>query len=132
MSQQLSGDARALVDGKNFAVVSTIEPDGAPQTSLVWISREGDDLLFSTLRGRRKEQNLARDPRIAVLLFSVDDPYVYLEVRGRAEVTEQGGRELIDALANKYTGAAEFKEQRPDAVRVVVRVKADKVVWRSS
>lgn len=132
MSRQLSDEARTLVDAKNFAVVSTIEPDGAPQTSLVWISREGDDLLFSTLRGRRKEKNLSRDPRIAVLVVSVGDPYVYLEVRGRVEVTEHGGRELINALANKYTGAAEFKEQRPDAVRVVVRVKADKVVWRSS
>jgi PPOX class probable F420-dependent enzyme len=132
MSQPLSEEARTLVDAKNFAVVSTIEPDGSPQASLVWITRDGDDLVFSTLRGRRKERNLARDPRIAVLVHALDDPYVYLEVRGRVEVTEQGGRELINALAKKYRGAAEFKEQRPDAVRVVVRVKPDKVVWRTS
>jgi PPOX class probable F420-dependent enzyme len=131
VSQQLSDEARGVVDGKNFAFVSTIQPDGSPQASLVWITRDGDDLLFSTLRGRRKERNLARDPRIALLVHPADDPYVYLEVRGRVEVTEQGGRELINALANKYTGAVEFKEKRPDVVRVVVRVKADKVVWRT-
>jgi PPOX class probable F420-dependent enzyme len=128
---QLSDEARAVVDDKNFAYVSTVQPDGSPQASLVWIARDGDDLLFSTLRGRRKERNLARDPRIAVLVHPADDPYVYLEVRGRVEVTERGGRELINVLANKYTGAAEFQERRPDAVRVVVRVKADKVVWRT-
>jgi PPOX class probable F420-dependent enzyme len=131
MSQQLSDEARAVVDGKNFGFVSTIEPDGSPQASLVWITRDDDDLLFSTLRGRRKERNLARDPRIAVLVHPADDPYVYLELRGSVEVTEQGGRELINALAHKYTGAREFAEQRPDAVRVVVRVKADKIVWRT-
>jgi PPOX class probable F420-dependent enzyme len=131
MSQRLSDEARAVVDGKNFGFVSTIEPDGSPQASLVWITRDDDDLLFSTLRGRRKEKNLARDPRIAVLVHPADDPYVYLELRGSVEVTEHGGRELINALAHKYTGAIEFEEQRADAVRVVVRVKADKIVWRT-
>jgi PPOX class probable F420-dependent enzyme len=131
VSLQLSDEARAAVDGKNFAFVSTIEPDGSPQASLVWITRDGDDLLFSTLRGRRKETNLARDPRIAILVHPADDPYVYLEVRGSVEITEQGGRELINALAHKYTGAEQFAEQRPDAVRVVVRIKADKIVWRT-
>jgi PPOX class probable F420-dependent enzyme len=131
MSQQLSDEARAVVDGKNFACVSTIEPDGSPQASLVWITRDGDDLLFSTLRGRRKETNLARDPRIAVLVHPADDPYVFLEVRGTVQITEQGGHELIDALAHKYTGVEEFEERRPDVTRVVVRVKADRIVWRT-
>lgn len=128
-STELPDAARAAVDGKNFATVATLEPDGQPQLSVVWITRDGDDLIFSTTRGRRKTDNLERDARVTVLVYPLDAPYSYLEVRGLAELTEQGGRELIDELSRKYTGG-DYTMDGPDAVRVVVRVKADKVVWR--
>ncbi|MFC5906044.1 PPOX class F420-dependent oxidoreductase [Streptacidiphilus monticola] len=123
----LNGRARTLVDDRSFAIVSTLQPDGSPHQSVMWVTRDGDDLLLSTLVGRRKEQNLRRDPRISVLIYPREKPYTYLEVRGVAELTREGGRELIDALSRKYTGA-DYTADGPDDVRVVVRVRARKVV----
>lgn len=130
MSAVLPEPARAVVDGNNFATVATLEPDGSPQSSVVWIARDGDDVVFSTVRGRRKERNLARDPRVSLLVYPMDQPYSYLEVRGDADMREEGGRELIDRLAAKYLGAERYEMDGPDDVRVVVRVIADKVLWR--
>lgn len=132
MSQpSLSDAARTLVDGVNFATVATLLPDGSPQTSVVWITRDGDDLLFSTVRGRRKEQNMARDPRVSVLVLDHADPYSYLEVRGEVSMVEDGGPELIDALATKYKGVDRYEgDEGTGNVRVVCRVHARKVVVR--
>ena len=66
--------ARALLDGLNFATVATVQPDGSPQTSVVWIRADGDDLLFSTIKGRRKHANLTRDPRVSVLVLDAATP----------------------------------------------------------
>lgn len=123
----LSEAAKALIDDRSFATVATIQPDGSPQLSVVWVTRDGDDLLFSTTESRRKAQNLVRDARVGVLLYPLDKPYTYLEIRGTAELETAEGRELIDALSQKYTGGP-YTNDGPDAVRVVVRVKAHKVL----
>ncbi|MEV3856118.1 PPOX class F420-dependent oxidoreductase [Streptomyces sp. NPDC050095] len=133
MSAQLSDALKALLDSKVFIGVATIQPDGSPQVSPVWAKRDGDDVLFSTTVGRRKEQNLRRDPRVTVLVQPADNPYAYAEIRGTADITTEGGQELIDELALKYTGKkyAEFNPaSADDAERVVVRVRARKVVGR--
>lgn len=130
MSVRLSGKARELLEGKVFVTVATLQPDGGPQQSVVWVGRAEDgtdDLLISTVEGRRKHLNLVKDPRIGVLAIPADNPYGYLEVRGTAELSTAGGRELIDELSRKYTGH-DYANDGPDDVRVVVRVKADKVV----
>ena len=117
--------ARALLDGPNFATVATTQPDGSPQTSIVSIRRDGDDLLFSTIKGRRKHGNLTRDPRVSVLVTDVSDPYSYVEVRGTAELTDDPRAELIEELSLKYTG--ESFGERPGEQRVVVRVRPGRV-----
>ncbi|GHG38310.1 MULTISPECIES: PPOX class F420-dependent oxidoreductase [Amycolatopsis] len=117
---------KALFDGKNFPVVATINADGSVQTSVVWAKRDGDDVLFATVRGRLKERNLRRDPRVSLSVFDLEDPLKYVEVRGRAEITEEGGRELINELSHKYDGK-DFRTEPPEVVRVVVRVVPDKV-----
>ncbi|MEU5901442.1 MULTISPECIES: PPOX class F420-dependent oxidoreductase [Streptomyces] len=131
MSAQLSDDLKALLDTPVFINVATIQPDGSPQVSPVWVKRDGDDVLFSTTVGRRKEKNLRRDPRVTVLVQPFDAPYTYAEIRGTAEMTTEGGQELIDELSLKYTGKkyAEFNPaSKNDSQRVVVRVSARKVV----
>ncbi|WP_353943879.1 PPOX class F420-dependent oxidoreductase [Streptomyces sp. HUAS MG91] len=133
MSAQLSDELKALLDSKVFIGVATIQPDGSPQVSPVWVKRDGDDVLFSTTVGRRKEKNLRRDPRVTVLVQPADNPYAYAEIRGTADITTEGGQELIDELSLKYTGKkyAEFNpSSADDAERVVVRVRARKVVGR--
>lgn len=131
MSAALSDQLKELIDSPVFISVATIQPDGSPQVSPVWVKRDGDDLLFSTTIGRRKEKNLRRDPRVTVLVQPFDAPYTYAEVRGTATMTTEGGQELIDELSVKYTGKkyAEFNpSSKDDAERVVVRVTARKVV----
>jgi PPOX class probable F420-dependent enzyme len=117
---------RDLLDGRNFATVATVNPDGGPQTSVVWILREGDTVAFSTTAGRRKARNLARDPRISVSVFDTGNPYHSVEIRGTAELAEDTGRSLPKALSRKYLG--EDPPPEPDeVVRLIVRVTPDKV-----
>jgi PPOX class probable F420-dependent enzyme len=122
----LPARARALFDEPHHVTVSTIDPDGRPQSSLVWARTDGDDVLFSTIKGRRKHANLTRDPRLTALVFDPADPYTYAEVRGTAIITDDPAAELINELALKYTGEA-FGE-RPGERRVIVRITPQRVV----
>jgi PPOX class probable F420-dependent enzyme len=126
----LSDRLKALLDRPVFIVVGTLQPDGSPQLSPVWVKRDGDHILFSTTVDRRKKQNLERDPRVSVVVMDPDSPYEYAEIRGTAELTTEGARELIDELSLKYTGKkyAEFNPAAAqDAQRVVVRIAPQKV-----
>lgn len=133
MTAALSEELRKVLDGPIFVNIATIQPDGSPQVSPVWAKRDGDDVLISTTVGRRKEQNLRRDPRVTVVVQPADAPYTYAEIRGAATLTTEGGQELIDELSLKYTGKpyAEFNPASgQDDERVVVRVTPRKVVGR--
>jgi len=118
--------ARELFDRPNHVAVATIEPSGRPQTSLVWAKTDGDDVLFSTIKGRRKYANLTRDPRISVLVYDGSDPYTYAEVRGIATITDDPEAELINELALKYTGQP--FGYRAGEQRVIVRIVPEKVI----
>jgi PPOX class probable F420-dependent enzyme len=120
----LSAKARGLADAQSFAVLATLNDDGSPQNSVLWVLREGDDLLMSTLKRRRKHANLVRDPRVSVVLFDPADPYRYVEVRGTATLTDDPAGELIDALSRKYNGT-DFEGRRPGDERVIIRVRAE-------
>jgi PPOX class probable F420-dependent enzyme len=125
MAVSLNEAVRKLLDEPNHAVVGTINDDGSPQTSLVWVGRDGDDVLISSAAGRRKDRNMRRDPRVSVSVWDEDDPETYAEIRGLATVTEDVGRELAVQLAEKYDGPGageEFLLLPPEVVRVVVRI----------
>ena len=92
MGIALNDEIRRLLDGRHFAVLATINPDGGPQTSAMWVGRDGDDVLFLTVAGRRKHRNLERDPRASVTILDSDDPYNYVELRGRATIEPDVGR----------------------------------------
>jgi PPOX class probable F420-dependent enzyme len=131
MPTRLSDKLKALLDSPVFVIVATIQPDGGPQVSPVWVKRDGDDVLFSTTVDRQKYKNLTRDPRVSVVVQPAEAPYTYAEIRGTAEVTTDGARELIDELSVKYTGKtyATFNPASvSDADRVVVRIRPRKVV----
>jgi PPOX class probable F420-dependent enzyme len=127
MGAELPDRVRRLLDGQAFVMLATINPDGSPQVSPVWAKRDGDDVLLSTVRGRHKTSNMERDPRVSVVVTDPADPYFYREIRGEAELTEKGGRELIDDLSMKYLGKM-YEGDGPDAVRVVVRLTPRRVV----
>jgi PPOX class probable F420-dependent enzyme len=129
MSIPLSDATLALLDGRNYAVLATINPDGSPQTSVMWVGRDGNDLLFSTVEGRVKHRNMRRDPRVSVTVIDSSDPERYAELRGRVSMTPDVGRRLDTQLSWKYDGH-DPDEDRPGAVRVVVRMVVEKAAGR--
>ncbi|KLL12235.1 PPOX class F420-dependent oxidoreductase [Protofrankia coriariae] len=127
MSSYLPEKVKKLADSPIYVTLATIRPDGSPRMTVLWIARDGDELLLSTIRGRAKERDIARDPRVGIMFLDQRDPYGYVEVRGRATLSEEGGRELIDALALKYTGDERYRWDAPEATRIVIRVTAERV-----
>jgi PPOX class probable F420-dependent enzyme len=111
-----------LLTAANFAVVATLRPDGAPQTSIVWIDWDGEHVLFNTTTQRAKGQNLNRDPRVSVLVFDLADPYRYVEIEGIAELDEEGADEHIAKLSRKYGNDVYAREDR-----VIVRIHPQRV-----
>src|SRR5262249_13266942 len=121
--------AKKLIDDKNFATLSTVNPNGSPQSSVIWLKREGDVVVFSTILGRRKTLNMQRDARVSVVLFDPAAPYSYAEIRGEVGMTTEGGPELINELSMLYDGKP-FREKNPAATRVVCRLVPSKVIIR--
>ena len=129
MSPTLSEAARRLFDAPEYVTLATVEPDGSAQLSVVWVARDGDDLLISTVEGRRKHRNLVLDPRATVLLCPKDTPWIYVEVRGSVTMARDGGRELIESLSRKYTDDERYSfDDGTENVRVVVRIAPRRVV----
>jgi PPOX class probable F420-dependent enzyme len=126
MGMELPALARDLLDQQTFAVITTINPDGSPQASVIWARRDGDEIVFSTIRGRRKTRNMERDPRVSFVAYDPADPYRYVEVRGTVSMTEAGGDALIDELCRSYQGRP--WPHRPGEIRVVCRLPATHVV----
>lgn len=126
MPVTLDDDTRTLLDGKNFATVATLDPDGSPHTSVVWFLRDGDDVLFSSLAKRRKVRNLEVDPRIALSVFDLQNPYHSVDIRGTATLVVDQAKELPEKVSQKYLGESPPPEPEDD-VRYVIRVTPEKV-----
>lgn len=126
MAEKLTDDIRPLFQAPVFVVMTTINPDGQPQSSVVWAKVEGDQVIISTIRGRRKCLNMERDPRITLIAYDPEDPYIYVELRGTATLDEAGGRDLIEELSLAYDDKP--FPPRPAEVRVVVRFTPTKII----
>ncbi len=132
---ELSDDLKKHIDDtKVFATAATIDADGRPHLTVVWIERDGEDILFSTTRPRKQGRNILRDPRVTILILPPDNPYVYAEILGTATVTDDPKRDLPNRLARKYVGTdyADLNPEAPDdgPDRIIVRVTPQKVVSR--
>jgi PPOX class probable F420-dependent enzyme len=98
-----------LFSKKAFANLATVNPDGTPQVTPVWVDYDGTHVLVNSARGRRKDKNMETNPAVALSILDPDNPYRYLEVRGRvAEITEDGADEHIDKMAKKYLGQDKY------------------------
>ena len=116
-------------DAPEFAVIATIVPSGPPHQAVVWVSRDGNDVLVSTFKGRRKHLNVEADPQCSVIVYPKDSPYSYVEGRGTAEVEDEGARELIDRLCQVYTDNDRYTaDDDTDNVRIILRIHPEKVV----
>jgi PPOX class probable F420-dependent enzyme len=121
----LSDDIKVLLDRPNFAHLSTLMPDGSPQSAPVWILREGDRILIGTGEGSLKAKNTRRDPRIALSITDMEDPYSEAQLRGRVvEQRPDGDFKGMDAISRKYTGQA-FPWRNPEG-RLLLVIEVDR------
>jgi hypothetical protein len=117
---------RDLFEKKAFAHLATLMSDGRPQVSPVWCDFDGTHVRINSARGRVKDRNMRRDPRVTLALQDPDNPYRYLEVRGRVvEITEDGADAHIDRLAKKYLGVDQYPYRQPGEVRVTYRIEPE-------
>ncbi len=126
MAVKIEGRGEELLRAKNFCNVSTIRADGSVHGVPVWVDVEDGRPVLNTAEGRTWPRNLERDPRITLTVQNVENPYEYLEVRGRvAERTRDGADEHIDALAKKYLDADAYPYRQPGEQRLIIRVEPE-------
>lgn len=113
-----------LFQKKAFANLATIMPDGSPQVTPVWVDFDGNHVLINTARGRQKDKNMQRDAKVSLAILDPDNPYRYLEIRGKvADITEQGADAHIDKMAMKYMGKDKYPFRTPTEKRVIYKIE---------
>jgi PPOX class probable F420-dependent enzyme len=126
MSQVIPEKYRDLFNKKAFASLGTLMPNGAPQVTPVWVDLDGDHVVVNSAKGRQKDRNLRRDPRVSLAIIDPDNPYRYLEIRGRvSEITEQGAAAHIDKMAKKYLGIDKYPYSQSGEVRVLYKIQPE-------
>jgi PPOX class probable F420-dependent enzyme len=111
-----------------FAHLATLMPDGSPQVTPVWVDYVDGFVLVNTAAGRQKERNLRRDPRVALSIQDPDNPYRFLQVRGRVvEFLKEGADAHIDKMSLKYTGNPVYQWRVAGQVRLILKIQPDSV-----
>ena len=113
-----------LLKGHNFGVIATLGRNGRPQTSVVWVDTDGENVLVNTTNKRAKGRNLRVNPRVSISVWDNEDPYKYFEVEGTVELDEEGANEHIRELSRRYEG----KDFHTPFDRVIARIKPERVL----
>ena len=128
MADNIPERYRDLFQKRAFAHLATIMVDGTPQVTPVWCDYDGAHIRINSAKGRVKDQNMRRNPRVALEIMDPDNPYRYLAVRGRvADITEEGADAHIDLLAKKYLGQEKYPYRQAGEVRVLYRIQPERV-----
>ena len=122
---EITAAVREKLAAPNFWLLGTVNPDGQAQVNPMWVDIEGDNIVLNTSIGRRKEKNLRRDPRLTLAITDEDNPYEYVEIRGKvAEFIEGDEAEAsIDSLAKKYIGEDVYPWRQEGERRVKLRIE---------
>lgn len=124
MPETIAQQYLELFQKKAFAHLATLMPDGRPQVTPVWCDFDGNYVRINSAKGRVKDRNMRRDPRVTLTIQDPDNPYRYLEVRGRVvEITEDGADAHIDSLAKKYLGVDTYPYRQPGEDRVIYKIE---------
>jgi len=126
MADVIPQNYRDLFNKRAFASLTTLMPDGSPQTTPVWVDFDGNLVIFNSAKGRQKDRNVRRDPRVALAIIDPDNPYRYLEIRGKVvEITEDGAADHIHKMAKKYLGVDKYPYGQPGEVRVLYKIRPE-------
>ena len=132
MSATIPDSHKELISGPVVVALTTMMPDGQPQTTPVWCKLDGNDILISSAPGRQKDKNIRANPKVTVMALWPDNPYSYLEVRGEVTDFIEGDEALIDELAKLYTGKdkyyGEVASEDSREPRVTYRITPTRVV----
>ena len=127
-TDQLPDAVRDVLDRKVFAFLATVDPDGMPQVTPVWVNIEEGRIVANTAEGRVKHRNMERDPRITLAAYDPDDPYRWVSVQGRVTMTTEDADAHIDRLAKKYLGKDRYPWHSATEQRVKVFVDPTRIV----
>lgn len=125
----LSDEQKEFFRKPNFGHLATLEPDGYPQVTPVWIDVDDQHILINTAKGRKKVRNIERDPRVSVEVVEQENPYSMLSVKGKVVgMTTDGADDHIDAMAKKYLGQDSYPFRKEGEVRLILRIDPEKVI----
>lgn len=117
-----------LFQKKAFAHLATLMPDGSPQVTPIWIDYDGEFILFNSALGRQKDRNIRRDNRVALSIQDPENPYRYLQIRGKViEIIESGADAHIDKLAQKYLNLNHHPYRKPGDIRLIYKVQIEHI-----
>ena len=126
MAEVIPEKYRDLFEKKAFAHLATLNPDGTPQVTPVWVDYDGKHIVVNSARGRRKDKNMEQNRAVALSIQDPENPYRYLEVRGRVEeITEDGADQHIDKMAKKYMGVDKYPYRQSSEKRVMYKIKPE-------
>ncbi len=127
---KLTKEQRAFLENPFVGVVTTLQRDGSPQSTVVWVDVDDGGVSINTAYGRVKPRNLARDPRISLVVVDPGDPYRWIKVSGTGKLVDEGADDHIDRLSKKYTGRDVYASRQPGEQRVTVRITSDRILSR--
>jgi PPOX class probable F420-dependent enzyme len=128
MSQEIPEKYVDLLQKPAFGNLGTLMKDGSPQVTPVWVDYDGEFVRINSAKGRVKDKNIRRDPRVSISLQDPANPYRYVEIRGRVvEITETGADDHINKLSQKYLGKPVYPFRQPGEVRVTYKIEPERV-----
>jgi len=128
MTSKISPDVAKLIDDKNFAFVATLMKDDSPQITPVWIDLVDGIILVNTAKGRVKQKNVSRDPRVAISIVDRNNPYNMVTIRGNVvKQTAEGADKHIDKMAKKYLGVDKYPFSMPGEERILLKIVPSKI-----
>jgi PPOX class probable F420-dependent enzyme len=128
MPTTIPDNFKDLLDKKALADLATVMPDGSPQVTPLWFNFDGTHIRINSARGRQKDRNMRARPAVALAIVDPDNPYRYMQLRGRVvEITEEGADAHIDALARNYLNTDKYPYHKADEVRVTYVIEIGSV-----
>ncbi len=129
MAETLTPGMVNLLREPAYAQIATVNKDGSPQITQVWVDTDGRNILVNTNTWRQKTKNVQRDKRVSINVFDPKNPYRIITARGKViDVTRQGADELIDNLAKKYLSEDKYPWRKPGEERVTLTIQPEKIV----
>ena len=131
---KLDASVQGLLQGRNFAFVSTVNADGSPHVAPTWVDTDGDYVLVNTGLGTVKRRNVKRDPRVTIAITEQTNPYNLVIIRGRVaeQISGPKATDQLDRLAKRYMGVGEFPDRQLASQQVTLRIKPERVFTRKA